>query len=147
MTAHNLPLSSRLEARTIKDSVTGCWLWQGTISDGYGQLKYEGKVIKVHRLSAMIYLGYNLSDEIYQVLHNAECPNRNCWNPDHLHIGTNEDNHAERKPKTHCVNGHEYTPENTTLTRNGRYRCKICHHKHNQQHQLMKYGNNNKQQQ
>lgn len=27
---------------------------------------------------------------------------------------------------THCVNGHEFTPENTYLSPNGRRGCKTC---------------------
>ena len=115
----------RLQAHTVKEN--DCWLWQGAKSgDGYGRIRFGDKNVSVHRLSAMIYLGYNITDEIYQVLHNQECPNRNCWNPDHLHIGTNEDNHAERLPKTHCINGHEYTPENTKINIRGRKECKTC---------------------
>jgi hypothetical protein len=31
------------------------------------------------------------------------------------------------KQKTHCRNGHEYTPENTVLVRGGKARaCRIC---------------------
>lgn len=124
----NHELVPRLESKTIKDSLTGCWLWQGSRdSKGYGHFKFEGKVERVHRMAAYIYLGYSLSDEIYQVLHNSECPNKNCWNPDHLHIGTNIENHAERLPKLHCVNGHEYTSENTILTKKGSYKCRECH--------------------
>lgn len=33
--------------------------------------------------------------------------------------------HAYAK-RTHCVNGHEFTPENTRLERRGRRKCKEC---------------------
>lgn len=28
---------------------------------------------------------------------------------------------------THCVNGHEFTPQNTTLREDGSRRCATCH--------------------
>lgn len=35
-----------------------------------------------------------------------------------------------RPPRTHCKNGHEFTPENTSIVKSGRYkgerRCKTC---------------------
>lgn len=34
--------------------------------------------------------------------------------------------HAQRRAATHCVNGHEYTPENTHRMKNGRRRCRRC---------------------
>lgn len=33
----------------------------------------------------------------------------------------------KRRDKTHCKNGHEYTPENTYITPNGWRNCRICH--------------------
>lgn len=33
----------------------------------------------------------------------------------------------ERQPRTHCVNGHELTDENTYERENGKRRCKQCH--------------------
>jgi hypothetical protein len=29
-------------------------------------------------------------------------------------------------PRTHCRNGHEYTPENTYIQPNGHRRCRVC---------------------
>jgi len=138
----------RLEAKTIKDV---CWLWQGSKSgDGYGRIRFMGRLVGTHRLSAAIYLGYNIFDETYQVLHNAECPNRHCWNPDHLHIGTNVDNHAERQPKSHCVNGHEFTPDNTFINPRGRKECRTCrrnatqHYKRQLAEAIRKYNDTTK---
>lgn len=33
---------------------------------------------------------------------------------------------VQRSSKTHCINGHEYTDENTTWTPSGERRCKTC---------------------
>lgn len=33
---------------------------------------------------------------------------------------------AENAAKTHCVNGHEFTPENTIVRKNGGRKCRIC---------------------
>jgi len=34
---------------------------------------------------------------------------------------------AKRRAMTHCKNGHEFTPENTGLTKEGWRRCRACH--------------------
>lgn len=31
-----------------------------------------------------------------------------------------------RRDVTHCIHGHEYTQQNTYITKSGRYRCKAC---------------------
>lgn len=73
------------------------------------------------------------------ILHIRECPNKNCWNPNHLYEGTHRDNvldsvaigtHNFVQPEritTHCPQGHEYTPENTAINSNsGKKYCKQC---------------------
>lgn len=32
--------------------------------------------------------------------------------------------------KTHCTNGHEYTPENKYIHKNGTYSCRRCRREH-----------------
>lgn len=34
---------------------------------------------------------------------------------------------AKKKAQTKCQNGHEYTPENTYLSKQGWRRCRVCH--------------------
>jgi hypothetical protein len=54
------------------------------------------------------------------------CHNPECWNAEHLRAMTHAENMKQRSERqTHCKRGHEFTPENTTIT-SGRRRCKAC---------------------
>lgn len=63
------------------------------------------------------------------------CDNPPCFLYEHLVLGTVADNNSDRVArgrhhnavKTHCKNGHEFTPENTyRRSDNGGRRCKAC---------------------
>jgi len=83
---------------TIKDS--GCWDWNGSArvsgqSDkpSYGKRKYgrmfvDNKTISAHRYSYQIHKG-EIAKGMF-VLH--KCDNTLCVNPDHLFLGSHEDN-------------------------------------------------------
>lgn len=84
----------RLERKKVltKD---GCWLFIGSHSrggQGPGQIRYLGKLVSIPRLSAHLSLGLDLSDAKQQANHKQVCPDSNCWNPDHLYVGTQQDN-------------------------------------------------------
>ena len=112
-----------------------CWLWKGTVGDwGYGLVKLPGErqARKAHRAVWGIYRG---EIEPGQVLDHL-CRNRLCVRPDHLQAVSNRDNillgegaAAQNARRTHCVHGHEFTPENTrireTPTGVGRS-CRAC---------------------
>ncbi len=126
---------SKVKAKTIVDLITNCWLYTGAITDGYGMVYYLGASTGIHRISAHLYLSMPYHDKQKNALHKPECKNRNCWNPDHLYIGTISDNNIDAKgfvhknqnmAKTRCSNGHEFTPENTYIHKNGSRRCKQC---------------------
>jgi len=74
----------------------GCWLWNGTITpEGYGQFGCNGKYYRAHRASWEVFVGP--IPEYIDVLHS--CDVRNCINQDHLFLGTDADNAADRARK------------------------------------------------
>src|SRR5258708_2755438 len=84
------------------------------------------------RLIDQILIGPNPSDKQMDHL----CRVRSCCNPLHLEPVTASENTRRGLPsvaaafhraKTHCPQGHPYTPENLYFRSNGRWRrCKAC---------------------
>ena len=111
---------------------SGCHIWLGCVTrQGYGQLWFNGKVRYTHRLSYE--WNHGEIPEGLMVLHS--CDTRCCVNPNHLRVGTVKDNAEDRMArgrdyntnKTHCINSHEYTPENTYKRPNTEYKeCRKC---------------------
>jgi hypothetical protein len=76
----------------------GCWLWTAATTNGYGILsvKHRSRApLKAHRVSWEIHHGPIPGN--MHVLHT--CDQRLCVNPDHLWLGTNADNTADRVSK------------------------------------------------
>lgn len=77
----------------------GCWEWTASLSSqGYGMLKVGGKhgaAMRAHRLSWLLHHGEIPAGQC--VLHH--CDNRLCVRPDHLFLGSQLDNIADRDKK------------------------------------------------
>lgn len=87
-----LSILDRLKQKTIyKDT---CWLYTGGNDGrkGYGKIRFLGKKVAVHRVSCHLFHKLDLNDKSLRALHKLECLNKNCWNPEHLYIGTDKDN-------------------------------------------------------
>ena len=88
------PVKARFETKVNKTDF--CWLWTGLLHPkGYGYIKDRGKNIKVHRLAYELYIGP--IPEGMLVCHT--CDVRNCVNPEHLWLGTNDDNIRDMRLK------------------------------------------------
>lgn len=74
-----------------------CWNWKAArVHDGYGRFGLQYRIVRAHRVSYQI--AYGNFDERLCVLH--KCDNPACVNPNHLFLGTNQDNMNDQKSKS-----------------------------------------------
>ena len=108
-------------------SLGRCWLWLGSVNaDGYGNFGSErrGPIVKAHKFSYELHHG-PVPDGL-ELDH--LCHVRRCVNPEHLEPVTHAENVRRalpRTPRTHCNEGHAFTPENTGW-HHGRRFCREC---------------------
>lgn len=97
------PLKTRFFAQNIPEPNSGCWLWTGANDGhrGYGRLKLGKRKISSHRYSYEIHKG-PIGDGLC-VLH--ACDNPYCVNPDHLFVGTQQDNVDDKVRKNRQAKG------------------------------------------
>lgn len=89
-------LKERLEAYSQVNNENGCREWvRHTNPDGYGMLWLNGGAERTHRAAWIAQHG-SIPKGMH-VLH--KCDNRKCINLDHLFLGTNADNVADKVAK------------------------------------------------
>src|ERR1043165_2354272 len=121
---------SNVDRRTENE----CWPWMGSMNGkGYGRFYVgAGKARPAHRIAYELLIG-----PIPEGLHlDHLCRTTTCVNPAHLEPVTPKENTlrgvgptAVNATKTHCLRGHEFTPDNTYIRPNGSRMCRICHRK------------------
>lgn len=112
-----------------------CHLWMaGRHKRGYGKFQVRNQTQLAHRWLLGHLRGEPLGANEYACHH---CDNPPCVNAKHLYIGDALTNARDmvvrernslnefRKRRTHCLHGHEWTPENTYVHGGGR-KCKAC---------------------
>ena len=112
----------------------GCWYWTASTDPlGYGFFHVSGrKKVRAHRVAWELTNGPIPQGML--VCHTCDHPS--CVRPDHLFLGTNDDNLKDMARKgrarnahmgqTHCKRGHEFTPGNTIVRPNGARACRAC---------------------
>ena len=125
-----IPIPIRFWAK-VRLAANGCWDWTACIDvHGYGQFNIgAGCRIGAHRWSYI--------DAYGRVPNGLEldhlCRNTKCVNPTHLEAVSHRVNMlrgvtfiAQRAVQTHCMRGHQFTPENTHRDRNNTRKCRTC---------------------
>jgi hypothetical protein len=140
--ASRTPVKERIQARVTVDP-GGCWLMDGRLRNGYALIRdAEGKQRDAHRVVYEEYVGPIPEGlQLDHVCHTLDkdcagghsCPHRRCVNPAHLEPVTQRENalrgvsfSAVNAAKTHCGNGHEFTPENTYYRTPTHRVCRAC---------------------
>jgi hypothetical protein len=106
-----LTVEQRFWSKVNKTST--CWLWTGTLAEGYGSFYAVNSNMPAHRFA-----WEELRGEIPEgLVLDHVCRVHRCVNPAHLEPVTNGENvlrgigpAAINKRKTHCQNGHVLTP-------------------------------------
>lgn len=109
----------------------GCALWPGSKTEnGYGQVSFQGRMCRVHRLLYQHLIGPVPPDRL---LDHFYCQTRACGNPYHLEPVTHQENtlrgntiQAVYARRTACSKGHPFSPENTARRKDGSRRCRQC---------------------
>lgn len=125
----NISALERWNGKFRVDADTGCWVWTAKIvRSGYGSFWNGVSQVGAHRF------GYeSLVGPVPEGLElDHLCRVRACVNPSHLEPVTHQENvirgvspAAIGATRTHCPQGHEYSPENTNVRRRRR-ECRIC---------------------
>ena len=101
------PIAERFWEKVDKDGPihpvlgTACWLWTASLhTKGYGQIFFDGKMTKAHRVSWVLHNG-PIPDDLHTLHH---CDVRACVRIDHIFLGTNAENNADMYAKGRGIN-------------------------------------------
>lgn len=135
MPSKRIPLEVRFWAKV--DKTPTCWFWTGAINGhGYGHIKIDGRMLGAHRVSYEL-AGRSIPEGLTL---DHLCRVRHCVNPAHLEPVTRGVNSlrgvgplAQKARQTHCLRGHEFTPENTYVWKTGRI-CRACRQEYSREY-------------
>lgn len=110
------PVAERFESAIERVTESGCWLWTGTTIRGYGVLYTGSRSDKTRRMVYAHRLAWELTRQPIRdglfVLHRCDVPA--CCNPDHLYLGTHDDNMADRTARGRVPKGEKHNQARLT---------------------------------
>lgn len=94
--------SDRFWAKVDKGRDDECWEWKAGLSmGGYGKYSLKGNTVLAHRMSYVMANG-DIPNGLF-VCHS--CDNRKCVNPNHLWLGSSQDNATDCLNKNRTLKG------------------------------------------
>lgn len=92
----SISMKDKLDALSVPVPECGCFLWLASVeTSGYGHGSFRGVKFRAHR-AAWVETNGPIPEGM-AVLH--KCDTRPCINPEHLFLGTSDDNIADRVRK------------------------------------------------
>jgi hypothetical protein len=123
----------------LKVKMTDCILIPASLNrNGYGQLFYQGKNQRAHRVVWMRANGPIPKDKVIDhICHNPKeceggitCSHRACINLDHMRLTTQQENIMAGlhniDNRSHCNQGHPFIKENIMVRKSGKRECSQC---------------------
>jgi hypothetical protein len=111
--------------REDRGYLTPCRIYTGGLIKGYGRMGYFGKTLLAHVVFyERVYGPVPKGLEVDHL-----CRQRDCCEPLHLEAVTHKENMRRSRDvrQTHCIRGHEFTPENTYQSPGSGFRaCRAC---------------------
>lgn len=106
MARPRIPIKEKLDMNVIKVPESGCWIWMGMISRyGYGRFTFGTKTnFSAHRTSYELKYG-KIPDGMLALHH---CDVKCCVNPDHIFIGTQQENMTDKVTKNRQAKGESH---------------------------------------
>ena len=83
-----MPLDDRIERMTMFIPFSGCKVFLGKLSDGYGRIDIKNRAYAVHRVAWELKYGKIPDGKVLA----HRCDVRSCCNPDHLFLATQSEN-------------------------------------------------------
>lgn len=88
--------------RPLRVSESGCLIWTGATSKGYGWFNFNGKMVSAHRAALQIKLGRQIKEGLVCA---HLCNNPSCVNPNHLEEQTADENQAYKVASGNSLKG------------------------------------------